>query len=563
MGKRNKYTVAVVLVTCAMVVILPLLAYLQYRWLGQISDQEFKRMQNNVRTAAFHCAMDLSQELTELMKSVGGVVSGSDDAVKKEISRRLNKWKMTTNHGRLILDSIAISSIPSIKQVILIKVDDKSSLFIFKDMSTLIIPIQDRPSSCVYINLNLSYLSTSLLPEIMCANFSEDAMLDYDIFVVDNHGKLFFRLPDAKFQTDISAADVVIPLLMLPPGPLSMIPTRPSRDLIDPKRNDRNYFFDRFTQEQGSRAGRMPPQEMMSPGDRRWESKWLGLFEIRIKHRDGSLETVVNNSRWRNLGVSVGVLLLLASSIVFLVISANRAQRLARQQLEFLAGISHELRTPLAVLKSAGENLADGVIHEKDRTRQYGDLIKKEVSRLYEMVEKALMFAGIQSGKRIYDLHSIDISTVIEETFVKMKKLIPSDNFKIETTIERNLPPVNGNPAALQSAFENLIINAIKYSNEEVWIGIDVYSVSYLKSPGVEIRIKDRGIGMSSADVSNVFKPFYRGSNAIEKQIEGSGLGLSITKHIIDAHKGSISVRSSLGYGSTFTVRLPVARENT
>ena len=143
----------------------------------------------------------------------------------------------------------------------------------------------------------------------------------------------------------------------------------------------------------------------MGTGESEWRMREHGLFELRLKHREGSLEAAVNNNRLRNLGISFGVLILLGASIVFLLLSTNRARRLAQQQLEFVAGISHELRTPLAVLKSAGENLADGVIQEKDHTRKYGELIKNEVMRLSEMVEKALAYAGIQSGKQRYESH--------------------------------------------------------------------------------------------------------------------------------------------------------------
>ena len=150
-----------------------------------------------------------------------------------------------------------------------------------------------------------------------------------------------------------------------------------------------------------------------------------GLFELRLKNREGSLEVAVNNNRLRNIGISFGILLLLGASVVFLLLSTNRARRLAQQQIEFVAGISHELRTPLAVLKSAGENLADGVIQEKERTRKYGELIKSEVLRLSGMVEKALAYAGIQSGKQNYELRPLDVAPIIMEALQNIKKFLP------------------------------------------------------------------------------------------------------------------------------------------
>jgi signal transduction histidine kinase len=247
--------------------------------------------------------------------------------------------------------------------------------------------------------------------------------------------------------------------------------------------------------------------------------------------------------------------------MLFLLLSATRAQKLAHQQLEFVAGISHELRTPLAVLKSAGENLADGVIHEREKSRAYGELIKKEVIRLSEMVEKALAFAGIQSGKQSYDLIPVQIKDIIVEAIKNTRKLVSGECI-IESDIAEHLPNVLANNPALQSALENLLINAIKYSREKKWVRIEAYAHDLSKKPSLEIIIRDKGMGIAPLDINHIFDPFYRGHNAIDSQIEGSGLGLSITKHIIEAHNGIISVKSSLQSGTAFTIHLPITSKD-
>jgi signal transduction histidine kinase len=295
----------------------------------------------------------------------------------------------------------------------------------------------------------------------------------------------------------------------------------------------------------------------MMPREEERRLRERGLFEIQLKHREGSLEIAVNKNRLRNIGISFSVLVLLGASIVFLLLSTHRARRLAQQQLEFVAGISHELRTPLAVLKSAGENLADGIIQEKARTRKYGELIKNEVIRLSDMVEKTLAYAGIYSGKQNYELRSIDITPIITEAIQNTKKLLPSYNFKADTVIDLNLPKALGDATAIQSAIENLIVNGIKYSLEKKWVNIEAHQVKNSNGSFIEIKVIDHGIGIAAADLSHIFKPFYRGRNAIEGQIQGSGLGLSITRHIIELHGGTISIKSSPNEGSVFTILLP------
>src|SRR5207245_11253829 len=123
-----------------------------------------------------------------------------------------------------------------------------------------------------------------------------------------------------------------------------------------------------------------------------------GAWQVRLRHRSGSLEAIVTQSRRRNLAISLGVLGLLGTAFILVIAAAHRQRRLARQQMEFVAAVSHELRTPLAVICSAGENLADGVVAESQQVKRYGSLIGTEGRRIGDMVERVLQFAGISSG---------------------------------------------------------------------------------------------------------------------------------------------------------------------
>jgi two-component system sensor histidine kinase SenX3 len=558
--KYRHQSTAVIFVTFAMFIILPILAYLQYAWLGQLSEQEYKRMQENVRTAALHCAMDFDQEIIGLMKSVGGKLKGSDGDVIEELNDRIRIWKAAASHPEIIEKGITVIPAPPDNETVLVKVTEETYVLLFKDLSAIAIPIEGKDHRAASIPIDLKYITSSLIPEIMRSHFSSAIRSDYDFVVFDNNGKVFFGTADPILETLHETADVIVPFLSFPPTPISLMPSgRPTHNQLLPNTEIHHRPFDRMFQEHDKEREFPLPHMAMPPRSRIREMRWSGLYELYIKHRDGSLEAAVNNNRLRSLGISFGVLLLLGVSVGFLLISANRAQRLAQQQLEFVAGISHELRTPLAVLKSAGENLADGVIQEKDRTREYGDLINSEVFRLSEMVEKALAYAGIQSDEQLYELHPLNISAVLEEAVRKAKKTVPNNEFTFEIAIDQKLPQILGNSAALQSAFENLIINALKYSSTSKWIKIVAQAVSISNTPHIEIVIMDHGIGIPLKDLPNIFKPFYRGRNAIDKQIHGSGLGLSITKHIVEAHKGKISVKSSVNEGSAFTIQIPAA----
>jgi signal transduction histidine kinase len=272
-------------------------------------------------------------------------------------------------------------------------------------------------------------------------------------------------------------------------------------------------------------------------------------WRLLIKHPSGSLERAVNAVRRRNLAISSTILGVLALSVGFLVVSTRRAQALARQQLEFVATVSHELRTPLAVIRSAADNLADGVVHDDDRIRQYGQLVRREGLRLTELVEQTLEYAGLQSGQRTITARPVEVGRLLRE----VTAAAPA-GMTMDVQIADNLPAVAGDEAALRRVFQNLVGNAIKYGAEGRWVGVTAtFSASTL-----EVRVSDRGIGIAAADQGRVFDPFYRAPDVVAAQIQGAGLGLSLVKRIVEAHAGRITLKSAPGEGSTFTVALPV-----
>ncbi len=278
-----------------------------------------------------------------------------------------------------------------------------------------------------------------------------------------------------------------------------------------------------------------------------------GQWRLLVKHPSGSLERAVNVARTRNLVISSSILGILGLSVGFLIVSTRRAHALARQQLEFVATVSHELRTPLAVIRSAADNLADGVVHDESRVRQYGQLVRREGLRLTDLVEQILEFAGLQSGQRTLIPKPVAIAPLLRDVSATAQATAPAP-LDIELAIADNLPAVAGDEAALRRVFQNLVGNAVKYGADAGWIGIRAVS----SSDAVEVSVSDHGIGIAAADHERIFDPFYRAPDVVSAQIQGAGLGLSLVKRIVEAHAGRISLTSAPGQGSTFTVALPV-----
>jgi two-component system sensor histidine kinase SenX3 len=277
-------------------------------------------------------------------------------------------------------------------------------------------------------------------------------------------------------------------------------------------------------------------------------------WRLLVKHPSGSLEHAVNAVRRRNLLVSTSILGILGLSVGFLVVSTRRAQDLARQQLEFVATVSHELRTPLAVIRSAADNLADGIVNDEARIRQYGELVRREGLRLTDLVEQILEFAGLQSGQRTMTARPVSVSALVRDVAAAAEPVARPAGIAIELEIADNLPLVTGDEAALRRVFQNLIGNAIKYGADARWIGVRAIS----SGGRLRVSVTDRGIGIPPAEQTKIFDPFYRAPDVVAAQIQGAGLGLSLVKRIVEAHAGEVTLESAPGEGSTFTVSLPV-----
>jgi signal transduction histidine kinase len=254
--------------------------------------------------------------------------------------------------------------------------------------------------------------------------------------------------------------------------------------------------------------------------------------------------------------VSAGILVLLAASAVLIVVSAQRARRLADRQLDFVAGVSHELRTPLAVIGSAAENLADGVVTEPGSVRQYGRVIRDEGRRLGEMVEQVLDLAGTYSGRRALHAEDVVVGEILDEAVRAAGASFPS--LRLDTTVEPDLPILRADRAALVRAVRNLVENAAKHGGESAPVAIRAARARSSGRDEVRLTVEDRGPGIPPEERPYLFEPFFRGRRAREGQVRGSGLGLSLVDRIVRAAGGRVEVASDPGRGAAFTIVLPV-----
>ncbi|HWO33719.1 MAG TPA: HAMP domain-containing sensor histidine kinase, partial [Candidatus Acidoferrum sp.] len=251
----------------------------------------------------------------------------------------------------------------------------------------------------------------------------------------------------------------------------------------------------------------------------------------------------------------LGALSLLMVGGVFLTYrNVSREMNLARLKSDFVANVSHELRTPLALIRLYAETLELGRLTAKEKYQDYFRIIREESERLTALINNILDFSRIEAGRKEYEFKETNLSDLVRSTLDSYRFQIEQNGFAFEENISRDIPPVNVDREAIARSLLNLVNNALKYSKDQKFIGVSLY-----RSNGcVKLEVCDHGIGIPPGEQEKIFEKFYRCGDPLVHNIKGSGLGLSLVRHIVRAHGGDVQVESAPEQGSKFTIALPL-----
>jgi signal transduction histidine kinase len=663
-GLSPRRVSAVTVLAGLVLLLVPALAYMQYQWLGQLSEAERDRMQRTLRTAAAQFAVEFDTELSRALVSLQVDGQMIRDENWSGYAQKYSAWTAGASEPRLVREVLIVDTVPGTElpsfeaagsipvdrlrirrwnnQAIalepaewtpdLAKVRDSlASHFIgfqvrtsapsapgggdrgrregtislsLGDDNTLIAPItliespdgRRGPPKITVLGFTLVRLDPAVMRDTLLASLTarhfhgDDKEVDYRVAVVDRNDSsrvvwesepgiamsivarpdvtqhFMAPRPDQMFIFARGAAPRERPAAGGPPPPPPAPPPVPSErprsegpvpsDRARVEGEQQNVVVSVIERE-GRGGGRMLTRTgPMTFFDGRWA--------LVAQHRAGSLEAAVASVRKRNLILSSGILLLLTMAVGLIIVSSRRAQELARQQMEFVAAVSHELRTPVSVIGAAAGNLADGVVGDPQRVRKYGETIQGEARRLAETVERVLQLAGIAAGRAAAAPAPIHPAELIHDSLGACRAEIDAAGVQVETEVSETIPYVLGDVTALRSALQNLISNAVKYGGDARWLRVTARPSGTAgdKADGVRFTVEDRGLGIDPDDRKHIFEPFYRGREAVSKQIHGSGLGLNLVHRIAEAHGGRVTVSSELGKGSLFTLSLPALHDH-
>jgi signal transduction histidine kinase len=286
--------------------------------------------------------------------------------------------------------------------------------------------------------------------------------------------------------------------------------------------------------------------------ERNLEGAFQGLT-LAIKLRGTTLAAIGERFARISFLTLAALSLVLASGIALTYRNVTKEMALARLKSDFVSNVSHELRTPLSLIRLYAETLEMGRLTSPEKYQEYYCIIRKESERLTALINNILDFSRIEAGRKEYDFRETDMSELVHNTLDSYRYQLEQSGFQFEEKIDE-VPPMRVDREAMARSLLNLVNNALKYSQDRKYIGVNLYR----DNGSVKLEVVDQGIGIPHQEQEKIFEKFYRVGDPLVHNTKGSGLGLSLVRHIVEAHGGDVSVDSAPGQGSKFTIELPV-----
>jgi signal transduction histidine kinase len=282
----------------------------------------------------------------------------------------------------------------------------------------------------------------------------------------------------------------------------------------------------------------------------------LRQWKMGIGYRNTTIEELARSQFRQNLFLIGVAIALLLTGLIMALRATTREMKLVEAKTTFVSNVSHELKTPLSLIRLFAETLELGRVRNPEEAHEYYRIINRESRRLTRLINNILDFSRIEAGRRQYQFAETDVAEIVTEVLQSYERQMTNAGFEVRTDIQPELPPVLIDREALAQAVLNLLDNAVRYSDQTKRIEVGLR----LRGGDIAIEVADHGIGIPRSEHQRLFEKFYRVSTGLVHDTKGSGLGLAIVKHVVEAHRGRVTVESAPGKGSRFTILLPIIR---
>lgn len=281
---------------------------------------------------------------------------------------------------------------------------------------------------------------------------------------------------------------------------------------------------------------------------------FLPDFMVSVYFKDASVfETAAGRQRLIYVWSSVLAIGLMFLFVFFAAREILYQARLNTMKNNFIATVTHELKTPLASMRLLVETLLDGGYTDQPRCREYLEMICRENHRLSRMIDSFLTFSRMERGKQVFDMAKVPPAEIAQAAAEAVQAKFQEKKCRFSVINDPFEASIWADKDAMVTVLVNLLDNACKYSGDDKEIALQVFQ----KDGCICFAVRDNGIGMTRRQIRRIFDKFYQADTSLTRRAEGCGLGLSIVKYILDAHKATITVESKPGKGSVFMVCVP------
>ena len=571
-----------------LVIVVLVLATLQYRWIGELSEAHESRAQLRLRATVSALIDAVDTEATRSVLAFELPIGAELEALEGRWAEwnRAARWPQVVSGIALLessdgiwksrwLGSPAKSDIASLLPLLepsfpttrerperIVVSGSAMRQTILDGQPAFVLPLSAfsaRPGMlrlrAILVHFDADYLARSVFPELLKTHSTAEDREEFSFEVRGNSERGIASEISAhvfRFRPDC---------LVTQPGPRT-IKLSGGLPIDDPP--------GRRSPSQ-STLRRVPPVELANPValasliqgaghcNAMSDTGSAGSMQIIVRTREARMNSPFTRFRWRNQLVSGAVLLTLVVTMGVLVISAERARRLARLQTAVAAGISHELRTPLASLRVAADNLRIGQVENLEQARHYGEIIDALSRRLGHVVDQVLALTSATEGNGLGRRCPVPVAEVTDVAIKAVSPTLSRAHMRIERSVPADIPDLVADPDTVARCLMNLIENAIKYAASGRSVVLSAQSVRRFGKSLVEISVEDRGPGINDEEAAAVFEPFYRGASGRQSREPGSGLGLAIVKSSVEANGGWVELEPVDPHGCRVRLFFPAA----